>query len=68
MTRRRRSKRSQLVETHANEVISNAGFGHCTAALNALGRAHEAHGKTGGGRRALGEAREKFFRRCVVPR
>ena len=68
MTRHRRSKRSALVEAHANEVISNAGFGHCTAALNALGRAHEAHGKTGGGRKALGEAKEKFFRRCVSPR
>lgn len=65
---KRRSKRSQLVEAHAHEALSNATHGHCTAALNALGKAHEAHGKTGGGRVALGEAKVAFFRKCVVPR
>lgn len=68
MTRKRRSKRSQLVEAHAHEALSNAGFGHCTAALNALGKAHEAYGATKTGRDALGEAKIAFFRKCVVPR
>lgn len=69
MTRKRRpKKRSQLVEAHAHEALSNAGFGHCTAALNALGKAHEAHGKTGAGRDSLNEAKVAFFRKCVVPR
>ena len=67
MTKRRR-KSSKLVEAHAAEALSNAGFGHCTAALNALGKAHEAYGKTRGGRQALGEAKVAFFRKCVVPR
>lgn len=67
MTRRRR-KRSAAVEAHAHEALSNASHGHCTAALNALGRAHEAYGKIGGGKTALGEAKETFFRKCVVPR
>jgi hypothetical protein len=67
MTRRRRPK-SKLVEAHASEALSNATHGHCTAALNALGKAHEAYGKTRGGRQALGEAKIAFFRKCVVPR
>lgn len=66
MRRRRRS--SAAVEAHAQEALTNASHGHCTAALNALGKAHEAHGKTGGGRDALGEAKVAFFRKCVVPR
>ena len=66
--RGRGRKPSQLVEAHAHEALSNAAHGHCTAALNALGKAHEAHGKTGGGHQALGEAKETFFRKCVMPR
>lgn len=67
MTKRRR-KTPSLAEAHAAEALSNATFGHCTAALNALTKAHEAHGKTGGSRTAIGEAKETFFRKCVVPR
>lgn len=66
--KRRRSKRSQLVEAHASEALSNATHGHCTAALNALGKAHEAYGASKTGRDALGEAKVAFFRKCVVPR
>lgn len=68
MKRKRPRKRSQLVEAHAADVTTNALHGHCTAALNALTKAHEAHGKTGGDGTALGEAKETFFRKCVVPR
>lgn len=66
MTRRRRAKTSK-VSKHARASIAAAGFGHCTRAFEELSTAQTAYGRTRSDASTLGEARQTFFRRCVVP-
>lgn len=78
-TRARKAAREAIALTRT--VVENAGHGHCTRAFDALNAAQlhlgeykaETHGgsaraqMTADAYTALTEARQTFFRRCVVP-
>lgn len=71
MTRRRRRASKKLaagaVTKHARAAADAALHGHCTRAFEALSEAQTAYGRSKTGTSALGEARQTFFRECVVP-
>lgn len=66
MSRRRRSSKSAVAK-HARASLDASRFGHCTKAFEALSEAQTAYGRSKTGSGVLGEARQTFFRKCVVP-
>lgn len=65
--KRRRRRASSSVAKHARASMDASRFGHCTKAFESLSEAQTAYGRSKTGASTLGEARQTFFRRCVVP-
>lgn len=66
MTRKRKRRRS-VVAKHARASTTAALHGHCTKAFESLSTAQTAYGREKADSTVLGEARQTFFRKCVVP-